>query len=270
MSSITLEQRKATYEAAHAAFKRHEACGWHLVARSETTSQGRSATVVPFMVDAEDPMDGLSPMEEQENATIQEAIDTYDALHAELKRAKKAYKKAKAKAKPQVAKAQVAKVVEPDTIPITTEEVEEYVENRFPTVTAVEFYSVWRPYEPEYEVCEPDIIELTHDEVADYVESRFTITPTLSISFPCLTYAQAHKLFNHFKMNVDGTCSFQIAKDGACYDDMLLPCHKAVTVATLRVYAAALQLKGRGSMRKAELLQVLTPIMDEITTYSAW
>jgi hypothetical protein len=131
-------------------------------------------------------------------------------------------------------------------------------------------WRAFRPYEPECEVREPDIIDLTQDEVVDYMESRFPV----SISLPCLIgIVQAHKLFRHFKMNVDGTCSFQIAKDGACYENMRLPCvksYKDITIATLRVYATALQLKGRGSMDKCALITILAPIMDEITTYSAW
>lgn len=260
---ISINERKATYEAAHTAFKRHEAWGWHLVK--------------DFMVGLSDE----DPMQAQEKATIQEGVDTYHKLHAELKRAKKAYKKALKKA----SVATTAQVMEPDIIEVTHEEVEEYMENRFPTVIPMvpsepvpsevigevaveEPYPIWRAfptYEPE-PVPEPQP-EPKPINYTQLVQQQWQAEHN--------TFYRALRKFRRFTLSCGkatfatdsrqgSVCSayatFQVAKDGACYEDMSLDMEE-LTVAGLRLWASILQAPYASKLRRAELEELLRPVL---------
>jgi ribosomal protein S21 len=217
-SPISLEQRKATYEAAHTAFKRHENWGWHLM--------------VPFMVEAT--AEGLTPMEEQENATIQEGIDTYHKLHAELKRAKQAYKKAKAKENRHSTTASETSENYTPSEPIPSEVIGEVVVESYP------------PYEPApapkpYE-------QLVHEHWQSQNTHFYT----------------ALRKFRRFYAK-NGLATFQVLKDGANYEGMSLDVEK-LTVAGLRLWASILQAPYASKLRRTQLEALLRPVLDALAT----
>ena len=221
-SPISLEQRKATYEAAHTAFKRHENWGWHLM--------------VPFMVEAT--AEGLTPMEEQENATIQEGIDTYHKLHAELKRAKQAYKKAKAKENRHSTTASETSENYTPSEPIPSEVIGEVVVESYP------------PYEPSPQ---PEPKPMDYQQL---VQQQWQAQHN--------TFYRALRKFRRFTLSC-GKATFQVLKDGACYEDMPLDMEE-LTVAGLRLWASILQAPYASKLRRTQLEALLRPVLDALAT----
>ena len=128
--------------------------------------------------------------------------------------------------------------MEPDTIPITTEEVEEYVENRFPTATVVEEAAPpTKPYE-------------------QLVQERW--------QYEHKNFYTALRKFRRFHAK-DGKATFQVLKDGANYEDMSLDMEE-LTVAGLRLWASILQAPYASKLRRAQLEDLLRPVLMTLAT----
>ena len=73
------------------------------------------------------------------------------------------------------------------------------------------------------------------------------------------TYYTAKKYFRRFVV-VNSKASFQVAKDGACYEGLGLDVD-GLSVAELKRWASVLQIPYASKMRRAELVKVLQPVL---------
>ncbi len=76
------------------------------------------------------------------------------------------------------------------------------------------------------------------------------------------TFYAALKNFRRFHAK-DGLATFQVNKDGACYEDMPLDVKKLL-VPGLRLWASILRIPYASKMRRAELVEVLQPTLEAL------
>jgi hypothetical protein len=80
------------------------------------------------------------------------------------------------------------------------------------------------------------------------------------------TFYAALKNFRRFHAK-DGLATFQVKKDGACYEDMPLDVKKLL-VPGLRLWASILRIPYASKMRRAELVEVLQPTLEALAAGS--
>jgi hypothetical protein len=259
MQSLTNKQ--AAYDAALTAFKRHEALGWHHLS--------------PFAVGAS----------VEEATTIQEGIDTYHRLQEEHRVAKRRLKNARYKANRRARKEAEAEedsdsesegfsasawasacdprtlssyLIAPSSgtesqgrsaqVPKKNEEVKE--EDSDSDEDAVV------PKEKA-----PASLTQYHDLVArsETASQAYFVSVADSWKSQNSTYRSATKHFRRFAVK-NGQATFQVAKDGACYEEMPLDVTKLL-VPGLRLWASVLRLPYASKMCRHELSVLLQPVL---------
>ncbi len=78
------------------------------------------------------------------------------------------------------------------------------------------------------------------------------------------TYYTTKKYFRRFAV-VGGKANFQVAKDGACYEGLGLDVD-GLSVAELKRWASVLQVPYASKMRRAELVEVLQPVLEALAS----
>lgn len=259
----SLINKQAAYAAALTAFKRHEAWGWHRVS--------------PFTVEAT--AEGLTPMEEQENSVIQEGIDTYHRLKEELRVAKRRLKYARYKANRKARKAAEEDSKDegfsaPAPTPsapaaYTNEDLEELLEDLDDEPCWGEEMDARLQAVAQAQVMEPatTVVEEAAPPTKPYQERVRDMWQTQHN-----TFYRALSKFRRFNAK-GGKATFQVLKDGANYEDMSLNMEE-LTVAGLRLWASILQAPHASKLRRAELEDLLRPVLATLAAgrpaHSSW
>ena len=164
----------------------------------------------------------------EEATTIQEGIDTYHRLQEELCAAKRRLKNARYKANRRARNATHSSHEEP-SVPNPRKEAEDKAQPHTKKEEVVKA-------EPEY-----------HEWVISNWYSHNA------------TYYAAKDHFRRFAVK-NGLASFQVAKDGACYEGVSLDVNNLL-VPGLRLWTSVLQIPYASKMRRAELVKVLQPVL---------
>jgi len=263
MQSLTNKQ--AAYAAALTAFKRHEAFGWHHLS--------------PFAAGAS----------VEEASTIQEGIDTYHRLQEELRVAKRRLKQARYKANRRARKEAEDKEVEEDSE--SDSESEAFSASAWASACDPRTFSSYLivpssgtesqgrsaqvpnkneevkegDSDSEEEVVPkekaPASLTQYHDLVArsETASQAYFVSVADSWKSQNSTYRSATKHFRRFAVK-NGQATFQVAKDGACYEEMPLDVTKLL-VPGLRIWASVLRLPYASKMCRHELSVLLQPVL---------
>jgi hypothetical protein len=251
MQSLTIKQ--AAYDEAYTAFKTVQDWGWDHLADL------KGCTVLPAGMTA---------------ASLQKDIDTYNRLQEELRVAKRRLKNARWKANRRARNAAHSSHEEP-SVPNARKQAEAAALEESESEGVSASACGWRAY-PSYEMRQAQeeakaVAEVKAKvvEPINYHEAARQAWQSQNTNFYC-----AKRVFRSFTCKVkpgspdgdrsfsvkDGAATFQVAKDGACYEGLGLDVD-ALSVAELKRWASVLQAPYASKLRRYDLSALLQPVL---------